>query len=39
MRRTEERRILLPSLDLVSVEEKASDEEKEERKQKELPKE
>ncbi len=37
--RGEERRILLPSLDLVSVEEKASNEEKEERKQKELPKE
>jgi hypothetical protein len=29
MRRREERRILLPSLELVSVEEKASNEEKE----------
>jgi hypothetical protein len=37
MRRREKRRILLPSLDLV--EEKASNEEKEEKKQKELPKE
>jgi hypothetical protein len=39
VRRREERRIPLLSLDLVSVEEKALNEEKEERKQKELPKE
>jgi hypothetical protein len=38
MRRREQRRILLPSLDLVSVEEKASNEEKEERKQKKAAK-